>query len=795
MLFLFQETIPDEASDLIHEMVYPLWDLGLEVGYATRTVTDCLAQAADNYHILLPLLDARFVCGLSPVYLRLMTELKARVIDRQRKDIISWVVARNQDRHDRFGDSAYLLQPNLKEGQGGLRDYHTLLWIARIDGNVKARRDLEYGGYLSQEEYQQLEDALAFIWKVRNRLHFFQSRRGDHLFFDYQIRLADELGYRSKAGQQPVERFLGDLHAHMEFIKQQLLVFLHELGLAPGCRRKRGPQKRTDVRGLKVKDGLLYFSRPEMIVRRPLLLMKVFEESARLGIPLSAEAKRLGKNFTFLVNRDFRRNADVVSSFERILLTPAPTFNVLNEMLNLGLLTRLIPAFKDIVNRIQYDEYHLYPVDKHSLRVVHTIKGFGQATSDQIPSLCRSVYKGMKNKRILLWAALLHDIGKGESKGDHSDRGAAMIARILSHRRIGTEEIDTVAFLVRDHLLLINAATRRDIHDEETAIACARRIKTAGRLKMLYLLTVADSMATGPKAWNEWTSALLRDLFLSVLRILEKGELASREAVARIAAKKEALLNAEPQGPGRDDLADLFDVLSPRYFLHTPAADISDHLTLYRTLGTRDFVWQVSERSSTGTRQVTICAEDRPGLFSKIAGVLALDRLDILTAKVYTWQNDVALDIFKVKPPADQVFEAQKWERIRTNLSDALADRLDLSTALGEMVTNYPVAQHRAVGIRSPKVVVDNQSSSFFTIVEVFTYDFPGLLFCITDALFRCRLDIWVAKIATKVDQVVDVFYVRDFGGQKIDAPDQIEAIQAAIAGVLPGLNHKEINK
>ena len=530
---------------------------------------------------------------------------------------------------------------------------------------------------------------------------------------------------------------------------------------------------------------MLNFVSSEAILNSPGLLMKIFEESACLKIPLSIEAKRLAREFKYLINDNFISSLENVQSFDQILSAPAPTFNVLNEMLNTGLLTQYIPEFKDIENRIQYDEYHLYPVDRHSLRAVQILKSFGTKEGAPKAPLCGDLYKELKNRRLLLWAALFHDIGKGAPGERHSKTGARIVRRALSKRGFKDKDIETVSFLVEEHLVLFKTATRRDLYDEETAIFCARKIKDVRYLKMLYLLTAADAMATGPKAWNEWTAALLKDLFFKVLNILEHGELATREAVTGVEEKKKKVLSSGFELHPKQELETLFNFMSPRYLLYTSAEDILEHIKLYQNIGADDFVWRVVQTPDSNSRTVTICAKDRPGLISKIAGTFTLNRLDILNVQVFTWRNNIALDIFEVKPPPDRIFEAKTWERAAKQLRSALVDELDLTAALSENMNVYRSGKLRP-GHRPHKIVLDNNSSSFFTIVEVFAYDFPGLLYSITDALFRCRLDVWVAKISTKVDQVVDVFYVRDFDGQKVDSPDQVAAVKAAVEDVLP---------
>ena len=792
-LFLFKKNVPEGAESLIQEIVYPLWDIGLEVGYATRSLKECLKLAREDYEILTPLLDARFICGMSLLYTELMEQIHRKVLQRHSRKIINWLIETNRQRHINFGDSTYRLEPNLKDGQGGLRDYHTMLWLSRIKYQLKQPRDLEYSGHLTHAEFRGLIQALAFIWNVRNQLHLLCGRKCDQLHFENQLKLAESLNYKRSNGNQPVEVFLGDLQGQMEFIKQQHLMLLYELGYTTRGRPRKQPIKKTQIEELIVERDALNFVSPEAVLRNPELLIKIFEESLRLKLPLSTEAKRIVQEFGYLVDKEFADSAKTIKAFERILLSRAPVFNVLKEMLNTGFLVRLIPEMKSIINQIQYDEYHLYPVDKHLLRTVQTIKNFSgnQASIDH--PLCAEIYKKLRRKRLLLWAALLHDIGKGADSDNHSETGAELVRNLLKEKGFHSEESDTVAFLIQKHLYLVKAATRRDIHDEETAIVCAREIGDAERLKMLYLLTVADSKATGPNAWNQWTAILLRDLFLKVLNIIENGELASRDTIEGIELKKRRALSAATTDTEKKTIQNLFHILSPRYLIYATPDQILEDIRRYQQLGDQPFVWTVTRTADTRTRTVKICAQDRPGLFSKIAGVFTLNNIDIVDAQIFTWRNRIAVDIFEVKPPPDQLFEEERWVKAEKNLKDALADNYDLSSALYKKIARY--RQKRSLNGRRPtRVEVDNLSSSFFTIIEVFAYDYPGLLFNITDALFVCQLDIWVAKIATKVDQVVDVFYVRDFDGQKVDGSNQVNHIKKVVTERLARTGKTEIS-
>lgn len=778
LLFLFRKNVPKTASELVREIVYPLWDAGLDVGHATRSIDECISLGSEDTEVMTSLLDARFVCGMSSIYSDLMEKFRNNVIVKKSEKFVQHLIEMNRQRHEQFGDSSYLLEPNLKEGQGGLRDYHTMLWIARIRSDLKQPRDLEFFGYLSHSEYSDLNYALSFIWYVRNWLHHLVGRRYNQLHFEHQEKIAKVLHLGKADGQQPVERFLGKLHECMNVLKQQHLIFLYELENLSKQRNKKKTELQPETKGLVVNRAMLNFESPESILESPKLLVQIFEESAKMKLPLSIEARRLMRDFLYLIDTDFRSHPDIVGSFERILVDADPELNITNDMLNTGFLTQFIPQFEMIRNRIQYDEYHVYPVDRHSLRTVKTLKKFDY-NHTQDP-LCVKLYQELSDKRLLLWAALLHDIGKGETGGGHSEKGAKIAREILEEKDYSEGQIETVVFLIQEHLLLIKTATRRDIQDEETAVFCARKIGDVECLKMLYLLTVADSLCTGPKAWNDWTAALLRRFFLSVLNVLEHGELASRESVNIIEGRKADVMTEFADAGYAEKL---LNAMPPRYLLYTEEKAIADHIRLYQKLGDSPFVWEI--RKHENTRQVTFCAKDAPGLISKIAGVFTLNGINIFDVQVHTWLNRIALDIFEVSPPPDILLEDERWERAKRDMEAALSGSLNLTDALKEKLNHHACVPHTLA--RPHRVKVDNESSGFFTIIEVFTYDFPGLLFKVSDALFRCELDIWLAKIATKNDQVVDVFYVRDFGGQKVESQQFLENIENTVLAVLPG--------
>ncbi|OQY11056.1 MAG: hypothetical protein B6I31_05695, partial [Desulfobacteraceae bacterium 4572_19] len=709
-LVLFRDKIPEKVGELVREFVYPLWDVDLEIGYAVRTIEDCVKLSSKSLETLTALLDARFICGASDLFWEFEDLFIKTVIKPESEVIIKLIIDRNRKRHERFGDSTYLLEPNIKDGQGGLRDYHAMLWFAGIKKNFNRPRDLEYNGCISREEKVALQQSLNYIWNVRNRLHFITGRKCDQLYFEHQISLATMLKLKEKNGQRPVEIFLSTLHGKMENLKQYHLMQI----------------------------DMLKLSRQVII-----------------------------------------KQQENVVVFERILVTQSRKYNVLFEMHNTGFLGQFIPEFRKIENRIQYNQYHLYPVDLHSLRTVQVLKDFRNMNGGACNKLCSELYCGLKRRKLLLWAALLHDIGKADSDYDHSKTGAKIARVVLKRSGIEGTSLEDIVFLIENHLFLVKIATRRDLHDEDTIFFCAGKIKDATRLKMLFLLTIADSIATGPKAWNEWTAHLLHDLFSKVLDALKSGELSKRNALKNLGYKKNMICTCAKTPAEKKKLLAKVETMSIRYLLSTSSRDIQKHIRLYENLGSAEFVWEIDRKEGSGLRTVTICGKERSGFFSKAAGVFALNGIWIVEAQGNVWGNNIAFDIFRVKPPVDLLYEDKVWEKTKKDLNLALQDNTYLSVL--HKSTDKVGMQRRTKphSIEPYRINFDNHSSRFFTIIEVFSSNYNGLLFRITDVLDKCELDIRIAKISTKVDQVVNVFYVRSaVNGLKINKKDTIESIK-----------------
>jgi [protein-PII] uridylyltransferase len=792
LLILFDEAVPPEVEAFVQEIVYPLWDARFEVGYAVRHMNECIDMAFERFDILTTVLDARFICGNSLIYSRFKEKFRHRLSTQHYKQTLDYLFEHGIKRLENFGDSTFLVTPDLKSGFGGLRDYHTLLWYAKIKSDIKERRDLEYYGFLSHFEYRTLNKTLNYIWRIRNWLHYITDRKCDTLHFEYQTDMADRLNYKNQGGRPDVEIFLGDLHAKMEFLKQINQITFEDILTSNRIRKEPATPRPTKTSGLVIQKRRLYFANTVVILQHPELLLKIFLESGRRRIPLSIEARRVVSEFLHLVDDEIRTDPANIKIFKQILALSFWEFNVLNVMLSTGILERLIPEYKAIRNKIQYNHYHLFPVDKHSIRCVQVINSFRDPGTDVNTSLYANIYREVRNKNLLRVAALLHDIGKSDPAKEHSNTGAKIAGPILERLGFNPAETADACFLIRNHLLLAKIATRRDLFDEETAVHTANKVGKIRLLRMLFLLTVADSMATGPKAWNEWTENLIKDLFLKTMRILKTGELASRKAQRLIERKKEEVTALLGDIWHEQDTSKQLDTLSKRYLLNMPAIHIADHIKLFQNLGKQQFIWQISREDDSDIRTVSICGREKPGFYSKIAGVFFLNRIDIVASQAYPLGDTHILDIFKVMAPSDRIFETEKWKKAEQDLTRALADDHFLDKVVDKIPTDITIASGRRP--EPNQVRIDNDTSSFFTIIEVLTYDFAGLLFTITNALYRCGVNVNVAMVGSKVDQIMDIFYVRSLeNDQKIQDPEELKQIKTAILERLPQLHAKEV--
>ena len=539
IIILFRSKIPSDAKKLVETVFYPVWDIGLDLGHGIRNVADCVSLARKEFEVLTSLLDGRFVCGDPDLFFSLMENLQKKVISRHAALFAKWLEESGKARMTAYGDASGMLEPNLKEGIGGLRDVHQILWLSKILFHLVVPRDLEHSGILSRHEFELLKENVEFIRLVRNHLHLMSGRKNDRLSFDFQEKIAGALSFRKSDDLLAVEQFLSKLHGAMSSIKSLHRSFVRTH--MPGRSRRKGDERPEQLSpSIDSLHGEIRIHSARPIASSPLLLMNLFGWIARKGFPMSLETRRTVRESLDLIDQDFRESREVIDSFLSILRAPF-AFEALEQMDEAGLLGRLIPEYDHVRGRVQFDSYHLYPVGTHLLHTVKNIKEIGREKNILLPDILSDI----RFPETLLLASLLHDVGK-TGRG-HARRGATIAHRFLERIGYDKDRTDDVLFLISHHLLLAEIATRRDLNDEKVVVQCARAIGTIERLKMLYLLTWADSKATGPRAWNEWIENLVTELFFKILHTLEQKELATpdvskrtRENLARVRREMDA---------------------------------------------------------------------------------------------------------------------------------------------------------------------------------------------------------------------------------------------------------------
>ena len=771
LLFLCSDTIAPQIKEVIRKILYPLWDVGYDLGYTVQSFKECTEMACSDPSFLTALLDARRITGSIPLAQALQSEIWGLIKQGQGLLWQEWLLKEQEKRHVRYGDSAFFLEPHLKEGLGGLRDIHVLLWIGKALFEAPDLYSLEKIGLLSGEDRMILAGSHNYLLRLRNQLHYLAGRKDDRLSFEFQEAMVEWSGTKAKGDILPVEVFMQEVYQHLQGIRTIHQNFFEHMAE----RRQRGGKHREILEpGIYLEGGRLYLDSAKVLTDNPSLLMKIFWYALKQEAILSQETIRLIKQCLFLADEKFQQSEAVSRLFLEIIGDLKTTRELLETMLQTGLLTAYLPELEATVCRTQFDTYHVYTVDIHLILTLVELKRVGQGLSAKEEPLLSEIRAEVQDLPALFLACLLHDIGKGQGK-NHAQQGALMIPRIAERLKLPAQTGQTIAFLIRHHLLLVETALRRDLNDEDLIVRCAQLIPDSQTLKMLYLLSYADSLATSHQAWNNWKSMLLRELFFKLLHILEKGELSSGEALE--SSRRQVLELVEKEIPSKEALIFL-EGMPHSYLLSLSPESIANHLRLLRQLDGKPFLWQVEKKEEI--YEIFVCCHDRPGLFSRLTGVLALNNINILGAQIFTRSDKIALDIFQVNPPLDPLFEEETWDRVYEQLSKAIDGKLSL---------DYRLAQKKPTLLVSPvpimvsenRVLIDNHGSDFYTILEIYTHDRLGLLYTITKTLSESELNIHFAKISTKVDQVVDVFYVTDLDGQKIYDQERIEEIQKAI--------------
>jgi [protein-PII] uridylyltransferase len=778
LLFLTPYKQTGWGEQVIEAMLYALWDLRLKVGHASRALDDMVRMARDDLTVRTALLEARYLWGDQDLYAEAQTRFFRDVVAGTGPAFVADKLAERDARHKRMGDSRYVVEPNLKEGKGGLRDLHTLFWIAKYIHRVRQVTDLVDTGLFSAEELRTFQKAEAFLWTVRCHLHDLTGRAEDRLTFDVQRDLASRLRYVDRAGLRGVERFMKHyflVAKQVGDLTGQFLAHLDELHRKrPLLRRPAWTTRRRKLEGFPVEGGRLSIPDDGFFHADPVRLLQLFALADQHQLPIHPKAMRQAGRDAKLITASVRASLEANRLFLDVLTSPRDPETVLRAMNEAGVFGRFVPDFGRVVAQMQYDMYHHYTVDEHTIRAIGLLARIerGELTADH--PLSSALIHKLVNRRVLYVAVLLHDIAKGRG-GDHSVIGAEITDKLCPRLGMTAAETDTVSWLVRYHLLMSATAFKRDLSDFKTISDFVNQVQSRERLRLLLVLTVVDIRAVGPGVWNSWKGQLLTSLYEAAEEFLVAGhkQTGRRE---RIAAKQAAL--ATQLGWSHDRMDWYARRFFDSYWIAEPTEVQVRNAQLVKAADhdKRPLAIETYADAGRGATLVSLYAGDHAGLFSRVAGAIALGGATILDAKVHTTRDGMALDNFVIADQQGGAFdEPERLARLRQMIEEALVGKI----VLEDRLASKPPPRLRADAFRiEPAVLIDNKASNRYTVIEINALDRPALLYSLTSAFFQSRVTIHSAHIATYGERAVDVFYITDLTSDKITNASRLKALE-----------------
>jgi [protein-PII] uridylyltransferase len=785
VMFLYPRRVDGYVNGLLTHVLYFLWDLGFTVGHSCRSVSYALEMMRSDLTAQTSMLEARFLAGGPAVFGEFQQRMWRSLRGRQVQAYIRSKLEEQRQRHVKYGGSVYLQEPNVKEGPGGLRDFHVALWIARARHRLADLRDLPALGLLTDAELSECLQALDFLLRVRSELHYLEGGRQDALHLAVQIPLAAGLGYRDGA-RFGVERFMQEYYRRAGEL-HRLSTRLVERGARRPGSHVEAMMKR--LRARDIGDGFselnreihLAPGRPDPFREDPVRLLKIFWYRQELGYELSLEAKEAVRERLELIDDPFRRSNRALGFFLAILRAPRGVAASLRLMHQLGVLAAYIPEFGRIACLVQFDYYHRYTVDEHTFVLLDHLEAL-PATEDPRLQEFRRIAGELRKPEVLKLAILLHDIGKGEGHG-HAERGVALAEAILARLGLPAGDVAAVSFLVSQHLLMAHIAERRDLDDERMIIDFARQVETEERLRMLYLLTYLDINAVGPQVWTEWKGTLLWELFIKTHTILTRGVPEDEEQHRRARSLRAALIAELEAEFGAEVVGQHLDLMPVRYVLTTTSAKVAQHLQLIARVRQGEPVaihW--SAYQPAGYSELLVCAPGAPGRFTGVVGTLTAHGINILSAQLFSRADGVMIRAFQVSDGrGGALTDEPAWRRFAQDMRAVIlgqASARDLIRARRRDLLAKPLPRAHEIHTR---VEFDNLVSERYTVIDIRAQDRLGLLYVIASTLSGLDLDVSLAKIATEVDQAVDVFYVTEKDGRKVEGEARREAIRQAL--------------
>ncbi len=781
LLFLLPYKKTPFVENLIEYMLYVLWDLGFKVGHAARTIEDNLNQARADMTIRTALLEARWIWGDQDLAQDFQNRFRDEVVSGTGMVFVEAKLAERNARHERLGDSRYVLEPNVKEDKGGLRDLHTLHWISRYLYGTSDIQDLVDRGLIHADAAMRFKKAHNFLWTVRCHIHYLTGRADNRLTFDLQPQIAGRMAYTDHAGGSAVERFM----KHYFLIAKDVgdLTRIFAAVLEEKERRKpffRLPKalRRKTLEGFVVEGGRISVADDDAFKKDPVKLLRIFHVAQDNGLDLHPRALELITRNLQRVNL-IRNNPEANQLFLDILTYetgPESTLRLMNEA---GVFGRFVPDFGRVVAQMQFDMYHVYTTDEHTIRaigILHRIES--GALADELPIASEVVHK-IQSRRALYVAVLLHDIAKGRG-GDHSEIGADIALRLCPRLGMSEEETETVSWLVLKHLIMSDTAFKRDLDDPKTIADFCDAVQSPERLKLLLVLTCADIRAVGPKVWNDWKATLLRELYNRADERMTGGE-GTAPLDMRIEHARDELADRLDDWPS-DARERFVSSGSPAYWVMHDTDTHERHARFIRAaeVGDQSIAINFTVDKPKAITEMLLYTPDHPGLFAKIASALAISNVSIVDAKILTLSNGMALDTFAIQDFNGTAINTEtKMNRIKSRVVAALEDRLRLDREIDEVRERW--AGRTSALEAPPRVIIDNSASKVYSVIEINGHDRPGFLWEVTNVITDLGLQIGSAHISTYGERVVDVFYVKDIFGMKIENESKIRQIRDAL--------------
>ena len=782
------------CEQVIEAMLYLMWDLGLKVGHSSRSIADTMRMAKEDLTIRTALLESRFIWGDQDVYEELRGKFWNDVARGNEGEFLKQKLAERNTRHKRMGDSRYVVEPNVKEGKGGLRDLQTLYWIGKFKHRVESAAELVDVGLFTRAEYRSFRRAEGFLLAVRCHMHVLTDRAEDRLTFDLQRSVAERMNFADRPGKSAVERFMQYYFMQAKRVGSLTGVFLSHLdqetakksalsGFFAGLKSKP-----RFLKNYLVESGRLKAPSDTWFKDDPVRLIEVFQIAEAEGMEVHPETMRQAGRDTKLIDRAVRKDPRANALFLELLGGRNDPETALRWMNEAGVFGRFVPDFGRVNAQMQFDMYHHYTVDEHTIRAIGLLSQIERGLlEDDHPRATKQIHR-IASRRALFVAVLLHDIAKGRG-GDHSVLGADVAKKLCPRFGLDAKETELVSWLVLQHLLMSSTAQKRDLTDPKTIEDFVAEVKTVDRLRNLAILTAVDIRAVGPGTWNSWKGQLLGELYDAAQERLRLGHKRTGRA-ERVKAKKADVAQLLGANSGLVDnagslltdaywIAEPEDIIAKNLMQYDEAQRLDDHLSI-----------QCEVDEERGATLVSVIAPDHPGLFYRMAGGMHLAGANIIDARIHTAKNGYAVDNFLVQDLRGEPFsEASQIARLKKGVKDALSAKVELVPKLA--ARPLPHSRSKAFDI-SPTVNFDNAASNHFTVIEVTARDRPALLNRLAHALYKANLIVQSAHITAYGESVTDTFYVTDLTGAKISAAERLAEIEAELLAAASDKRQRE---